>query len=73
MERGGVMRRHFNYYFILYPCIYFLVFTLSPILFRKEEYTSVNDTLAFLAFYYFLISIGYALDLFSEKEKEKDK
>lgn len=67
------MRRHFNYYFILYPCIYFLVFTISPILFRKEEYTSVNDTLAFLAFYYFLISIGYALDLFSEKEKDKDK
>lgn len=67
------MRRHFNYYFIMYPCIYFLVFTLSPILFSKEEYTSVNDTLAFLAFYYFLISIGYALDLFSEKEKEKDK
>ncbi|MEK4706033.1 MULTISPECIES: hypothetical protein [Bacillus] len=67
------MRKKFNYYFILYPCVYFLVFTISPILFRKEEHTSVKDTLAFLGFYYFLISVGYALDLFGEKAKEKDK
>ncbi|MBE7118442.1 hypothetical protein [Bacillus cereus] len=67
------MRKKFNYYFILYPCVYFLVFTISPILFHKEERTSVNDMLAFLGFYYFLISVGYALDLFSEKDKEKDK
>ncbi|EJR02729.1 hypothetical protein [Bacillus cereus] len=67
------MRKKFKYYFILYPCVYFLVFTISPILFRKEEHTSVKDTLAFLGFYYFLISVGYALDLFGEKDKEKDK
>ncbi|WHY30250.1 hypothetical protein [Bacillus wiedmannii] len=65
-----MMKGNITYYFILYPLIFFLVFTLSPILFHKEEYTSVKDTLGILLFYYVLISGYYFMDVISKRMKK---
>ncbi|WP_264448669.1 hypothetical protein [Bacillus cereus] len=68
-----MMKGNLTYYFILYPLIFFLVFVLSPILFHKEEYTSMKDTLGILLFYYVLISGYYIIDVVSERIKKNDK
>jgi len=66
-----MMKGNLTYYFILYPLIFFLVFTLSLIVFHKEEFTSMKDTLGILLFYYVLIS-GYCfIDGISERMKKK--
>ncbi|WP_440172519.1 hypothetical protein [Bacillus sp. Brlt_9] len=62
-----------TYYFILYPLIFFLIFTLSPILFHKEEYTSIKDTFGILIFYYVLISGYYLMDVVSKRMKKSNK
>ncbi|OUB76628.1 hypothetical protein BK744_10385 [Bacillus thuringiensis serovar zhaodongensis] len=62
-----------TYYFILYPLIFFLVFSLSPILFQKKEYTSMKDILGILLFYYVLISGYYFMDVVSERMKKDSK
>ncbi|MGR5988837.1 MULTISPECIES: hypothetical protein [Bacillus] len=68
-----MMKGNPTYYFILYPLIFFLVFTLSPILFHKEEYTSIKDTLGILLFYYVLISGYYLMAVISERIKKNNK
>ncbi|KAB2454452.1 hypothetical protein F8160_10465 [Bacillus sp. CH126_4D] len=68
-----MMKGNRTYYFILYPLIFFLVFILSPILFHKEEYTSMKDTLGILLFYYVLISGYYLMDVVSERMKKNNK
>ncbi|SCN43211.1 Uncharacterized protein BC067498_01050 [Bacillus cereus] len=67
------MKGNLTYYFILYPLIFFLVFTLSPISFHKEEYTSIKDTLGILLFYYVLISGYYFMNVVSERMKKNSK
>lgn len=66
-----MMKGNLTYYFILYPLIFFLVFTLSPIVFHKEEFTSMKDALGILLFYYVLISGYYFIDGISERMKKK--
>ena len=66
-----MMKENLTYYFFLYPLIFFLIFALSPILFYKEEYTSMKDTLGILLFYYVLISGYYVIDVVSERMKKK--
>ncbi|RKF44030.1 hypothetical protein BCY92_19040 [Bacillus wiedmannii] len=68
-----MMKGNRTYYFILYPLIFFLVFTLSPILFRKEEYINIKDTLGILLFYYVLISGYYFMNVVSERMKKNNK
>lgn len=68
-----MMKGNRTYYFILYPLIFFLVFTLSPILFHKEEYTSIKDTFGILLFYYVLISGYYLMDVVSKRMKKSNK
>ncbi|PGZ08539.1 hypothetical protein COE30_12460 [Bacillus cereus] len=68
-----MMKGNLTYYFILYPLIFFLVFALSPILFYKEEYTSMKDTLGILLFYYLLISGYYVIDVVSGRMKKNAK
>lgn len=68
-----MMKGNLTYYFILYPLIFFLVFALSPILFYKEEYTSMKDTLGILLFYYVLISGYYVIDVVSGRMKKNAK
>ncbi|HDX9631381.1 TPA: hypothetical protein ROY30_005131 [Bacillus cereus] len=68
-----MMKGNLTYYFILYPLIFFLIFTLSPILFHKEEYASIKDTLGILLFYYVLISGYYVMDVISERMKKNSK
>lgn len=67
------MRQNFNYYFVIYPIVFFIVFTLSPILFSKKEYMSIQDTLSILALYYFFISVYRSIDIFLENKKNKKK
>ncbi|MEC1979326.1 hypothetical protein WAG12_06235 [Bacillus cereus] len=67
------MRQNFNYYFVIYPIVFFIVFTLSPILFSKKEYMSIQDTLSILALYYFFISVYRSIDIFLENKKSKKK
>ncbi|TXR65164.1 hypothetical protein DM800_13310 [Bacillus sp. AY18-3] len=66
-----MMKGNLTYYFILYPLIFFLVFTLSPIVFHKEKFTSMKDELGILLFYYVLISGYYFIDGISERMKKK--
>ncbi|MEC5307620.1 hypothetical protein [Bacillus thuringiensis] len=68
-----MMRGNPTYYFILYPLIFFLVFSLSLILFQKKEYTSMKDILGILLFYYVLISGYYFMDVVSERMKKDSK
>ncbi|HGH7173260.1 TPA: hypothetical protein ACJMKJ_000743 [Bacillus wiedmannii] len=68
-----MMKGNRTYYFIWYPLIFFLVFTLSPILFRKEEYINIKDTLGILLFYYVLISGYYFMNVVSERMKKNNK
>ncbi|PQZ54259.1 hypothetical protein CQZ94_18760 [Bacillus sp. MYb209] len=68
-----MMKGNLTYYFILYPLIFFLVFTLSPILFHREEYTSMKDIFGILTFYYVLISGYYFIDILSERIKKNGK
>ncbi|PEA76904.1 hypothetical protein CN676_09800 [Bacillus wiedmannii] len=68
-----MMKGNLTYYFILYPLIFFLVFTLSPILFHKEEYTSIKDTLGILLFYYVLIGGYYFMDVIGKRMKKNGK
>ncbi|RBP27954.1 MULTISPECIES: hypothetical protein [Bacillus] len=67
------MKGNLTYYFILYPLIFFLVFTLSPILFHKEEYTSMKDTFGILTFYYVLMIGYYFMDVVSKRMKKHSK
>ncbi|WP_242309787.1 hypothetical protein [Bacillus cereus group sp. BfR-BA-01331] len=67
------MKGNLTYYFILYPLIFFLVFTLSPILFHKEEYTSMKDTFGILTFYYVLMIGNYFMDVVSKRMKKNSK
>ncbi|MBW3492669.1 Uncharacterized protein BWINRA5_01555 [Bacillus mycoides] len=67
------MKGNLTYYFILYPLIFFLVFTLSPILFHKEEYTSMKDTFGILTFYYVLMIGYYFMDVVSKRMKKNSK
>ncbi|OQR55440.1 hypothetical protein [Bacillus sp. CDB3] len=67
------MKGNLTYYFILYPLIFFLVFALSPILFHKEEYTSMKDTFGILLFYYVLMIGYYFIDVVSERMKKNGK
>lgn len=67
------MKGNLTYYFILYPLIFFLVFTLSPILFHKEEYTSMKDTFGKLTFYYVLMIGYYFMDVVSKRMKKNSK
>ncbi|MGE7872873.1 hypothetical protein [Bacillus paramycoides] len=67
------MRQKSHFYFIIYPLVCFLVYTLSPILFHKKEYTSMKDIFGMLAFYYVLISGYYLIDILSERIKKNSK
>lgn len=68
-----MMRGNLTYYFIVNPLIIFLVYTLSPILFHKEKYTSMKDAIGILVFYYVLISGYYFIDILSERIKKNGK
>ncbi|MED1507781.1 MULTISPECIES: hypothetical protein [Bacillus] len=68
-----MMKGNLTYYFILYPLIFFLVYALSPILFDKEEYTSMKDILGMIVTYYILISGYYFIDCLSERIKKNGK
>jgi hypothetical protein len=68
-----MMKGNLTYYFIVNPLIIFLVYALSPILFHKEEYTSMKDTFGILLFYYVLISGYYFMDVVSERMKKNGK
>ncbi|GLV66665.1 hypothetical protein Bmyc01_53340 [Bacillus mycoides] len=67
------MKGNLTYYFILYPLIFFLVYALSPILFDKEEYTSMKDILGMIVTYYILISGYYFIDCLSERINKNGK
>ncbi|EJQ91100.1 MULTISPECIES: hypothetical protein [Bacillus] len=68
-----MMKQKSRFYFIIYPLITFLVYTLYPILFHKKEHTSMKDILGMIVTYYILISGYYFIDFLSERIKKNGK
>ena len=67
-----MMKGNPTYYFILYPLIFFLVFSFTYLV-SEKEYTSMKDILGILLFYYVLISGYYFMDVVSERMKKDSK
>lgn len=68
-----MMKGNLTSYFIVNPLIIFLVYALSPILFRKEKYINIKDALGILLVYYVLISGYYLMDVISKRMKKNSK
>ncbi|EOO21536.1 hypothetical protein ACWFN4_02680 [Bacillus mycoides] len=67
------MRQKSRFYFIIYLLVCFLVYTLSPILFHKKEYTSMKDIVGMIVTYYILIGGYYFIDFLSKRIKKNGK